>query len=305
MPGNNATCSNECFVFGGVCNPDGSCTCNQCVTGSNATCNGWCPTYGGACTDGACDCYTECVPGNPSTCDACTGGVTPNCSTSGECVCPTTSNTCSVDASSMAVCEFLLDNYGQGFQEDPACNGCGPWVGCVYGAQCQFQASGYSCTSDSLACPAGSTVIPPGEQCEPADPSSWEAACLNFCGEDNVLGCEGQGTCVCVSSVNAACGTQGCDYGRWPGGGQGAIPGLPDYGDVGELLGLVRDLLTPAGIIASIILIASCGYKVMTSQGDPRKLMEAKECISAAVTGVIFILLSVTVLNMLINTIIK
>ncbi len=82
------------------------------------------------------------------------------------------------------------------------------------------------------------------------------------------------------------------------------LPGMDykDFGDFETLLSAVRGLLIPLGMIIALILFIKCGYSYMTSEGDPYKLKDAKECLTSAIIGLVVVLLSVSILNTLINS---
>ena len=82
------------------------------------------------------------------------------------------------------------------------------------------------------------------------------------------------------------------------------IPGLDykNFGSFDELLASVRALLIPLGFVIALILVIGCGYQFITSQGDPYKLKDAQECLTSAIIGLVVVLLSVSILNTLINS---
>jgi hypothetical protein len=49
------------------------------------------------------------------------------------------------------------------------------------------------------------------------------------------------------------------------------------------------------------VLVIIAGYKMVSSQGNPDKLKEAKEMITNAIIGLVFILLSVSILGLVSN----
>ena len=72
-------------------------------------------------------------------------------------------------------------------------------------------------------------------------------------------------------------------------------------GTIGDITnGIVRIALPLAGTAAVILLIIA-GYKMITSQGNPDKLKDAKEMITNAIIGLVFILLSVSILALISN----
>ena len=64
------------------------------------------------------------------------------------------------------------------------------------------------------------------------------------------------------------------------------------------------DITLPLAIILGFILIVIGGYMFMTSQGDPKKTMEAKERLTSAIMGMLFVLLSIGILRILIGSLI-
>lgn len=62
----------------------------------------------------------------------------------------------------------------------------------------------------------------------------------------------------------------------------------------------IADLAIPIGVVASIILFSVAGFKMITSQGNPEKIADAKEVITNAISGFVLIALSVVIL-LLIN----
>lgn len=76
------------------------------------------------------------------------------------------------------------------------------------------------------------------------------------------------------------------------------------YGDPQTLLSLIYRIVTPVGIIIGLFLMVTCGYKIMFSHGDPRAVADARDCFQSAIIGMLFILLSVSILRLVINSII-
>jgi hypothetical protein len=73
-----------------------------------------------------------------------------------------------------------------------------------------------------------------------------------------------------------------------------SLPTTPG-GFVSALLGIV---LSIAGGI-SIVLIMISGYKMMVSQGEPEKIKDAKEQLTAAIIGLLFIIFSLVILQII------
>lgn len=73
--------------------------------------------------------------------------------------------------------------------------------------------------------------------------------------------------------------------------------GIPLPTDIGGLINaLLGIFLSISGGIAIILIIIS-GYRVMTSQGNPEKLQAAKEQLTAAIVGVLFVIFSLVILE--------
>lgn len=72
-----------------------------------------------------------------------------------------------------------------------------------------------------------------------------------------------------------------------------------DSTGMGPFMEAIISFAIPLSAISVFILLAFAAYKLMTSQGNPDKLKDAKEQISNAIIGFIFILLSVAILALL------
>lgn len=75
-----------------------------------------------------------------------------------------------------------------------------------------------------------------------------------------------------------------------------------DDEEIRQLVSLVQKLAIPAGVTVLMGLFAYGGFMMITSQGDPEKLNEAKEILTNAVMGFIFIALASTILLIINNT---
>ena len=71
-----------------------------------------------------------------------------------------------------------------------------------------------------------------------------------------------------------------------------------------DILGPVAKMLYYGGLAIGVFFIILSGYRLMTSEGDPQKTKAAQEQLTSAIIGIIFILLSVTILRVIINQII-
>src|SRR5262249_48029324 len=74
----------------------------------------------------------------------------------------------------------------------------------------------------------------------------------------------------------------------------GVIPTTP-VGFAKTLFGIVLSL---SGGIAVMLIIMS-GYQIMSSQGDPEKIQGAKDTITSTIIGLVFIIFSVSVLEII------
>lgn len=72
-----------------------------------------------------------------------------------------------------------------------------------------------------------------------------------------------------------------------------------------QVLGPVTKMLYYGGLGIGVFYIILAGYKLMVSEGDPQRTKAAQEQLTSAVIGIIFILLSVTIIRVIIDEIIK
>lgn len=64
---------------------------------------------------------------------------------------------------------------------------------------------------------------------------------------------------------------------------------------VGTIFGI---LLSLSGGVAVVLIIAA-GYQMVASQGNPEKVKESRERLTSAIVGLLFIILSVTILQII------
>ena len=81
----------------------------------------------------------------------------------------------------------------------------------------------------------------------------------------------------------------------------GLFAGLKGEGALGGLVSSILTIAVPLAGISAVVLLTIAGYKMITSQGNPDKLNEAKEMITNAIIGLIFILLSISILTLISN----
>jgi hypothetical protein len=79
----------------------------------------------------------------------------------------------------------------------------------------------------------------------------------------------------------------------------------------GPIIESLEEILNPAvrilyygGLFVGIFFIILSGYKLMTSEGDPQRTREAQEQLTSAIIGIIFILLSTTIIRIIMKEII-
>lgn len=70
---------------------------------------------------------------------------------------------------------------------------------------------------------------------------------------------------------------------------------------IGDLVTNIVNIALPLAAIATLVLLTVAGYQLITSQGNPDKLKEAKEMITNAIIGLVFILLSISILVLISN----
>ena len=89
--------------------------------------------------------------------------------------------------------------------------------------------------------------------------------------------------------------------------------GEPPTGPIynGPIIDSLEKILNPAvrvlyygGLFVGIFFIILSGYKLMTSEGDPQRTKEAQEQLTSAIIGIIFILLSTTIIRIIMSKII-
>jgi|GEM_PF-3559515 len=79
----------------------------------------------------------------------------------------------------------------------------------------------------------------------------------------------------------------------------------------GPIIESLEEILNPAvrilyygGLFVGIFFIILSGYKLMTSEGDPQRTREAQEQLTSAIIGIIFILLSTTIIRIIMKEVI-
>lgn len=70
----------------------------------------------------------------------------------------------------------------------------------------------------------------------------------------------------------------------------------PGETNVESIMQDIIDIALPLSVLAAALLMAFAAYKMITSQGNPDKLKDAREQIGNAITGLVFILVSAALL---------
>jgi hypothetical protein len=81
----------------------------------------------------------------------------------------------------------------------------------------------------------------------------------------------------------------------------GLFSGVTGQGAVGQVTSAILEIALPLAGTATLVLLIIAGYKMITSQGNPEKLKDAKEMITNAIIGLVFILLSIAILLLISN----
>ncbi len=77
------------------------------------------------------------------------------------------------------------------------------------------------------------------------------------------------------------------------------VSGLEHSGGGGDVAGVVQAFVNIAmtlSVLSAALLMSFAAYKMITSQGNPDKLKDARDQIGSAITGLLFILVSGAIL---------
>lgn len=77
--------------------------------------------------------------------------------------------------------------------------------------------------------------------------------------------------------------------------------GTTESGGVDTFMSSIISVAIPLAVVSVFVLLSFAAFKLMTSQGNPDKLKEAKDQITNAIIGFLFIILSVAILMLLSN----
>ena len=87
------------------------------------------------------------------------------------------------------------------------------------------------------------------------------------------------------------------DYGLKSSGGP--FQTARDSGSLESVVQIVVNIALPVAGIVALVLLLIAGFKMISSQGNPEKLNDAREIATNAIIGLVFILLSVAILVLL------
>ncbi|OGC68200.1 hypothetical protein A2415_02800 [candidate division WWE3 bacterium RIFOXYC1_FULL_39_7] len=219
---------------------------------------------------------------------------------------------------------------GEEYSCHPALNICTPTGSCISpGVGCSPLNTAVDCCDSGLDYVCNAPVGSPTGVCERADTCNavlnqtacngpqdccptthpdWTCSTTNprVCITNNVgLQCTGTGCCdgingyvcqagFCIMDPTGACNTD--------------IQVVPYTGPIIEfhdLISRIYGLLFPIGILIGVAFIIKAGYTLMTSEGNPQKVKEGQEELTAAIIGTFFILLSVAILRVIISSVLN
>jgi hypothetical protein len=159
--------------------------------------------------------------------------------------------------------------------------------------------AGATCTSGSTDCCKSANL-----SCQNSGAGTWTCSVTNMagtpCTTEGACGTSGGeckpgfkctgGACVAVSAADPCVLSLSNTYNTY-------------LNSFDSLLAAIYRLLFPIGIVLGVFFIVLAGYKIMVSEGNPQKVKEGQEELTAAVLGTLFILLSVVLLRIIIKSI--
>lgn len=72
--------------------------------------------------------------------------------------------------------------------------------------------------------------------------------------------------------------------------------------DLDGLIGKIIKIAIPVAVISAFILLSYGGYLMISSQGNPDKIQEARSIITNAIIGLLVVMLSLAILLIISNT---
>ena len=82
-------------------------------------------------------------------------------------------------------------------------------------------------------------------------------------------------------------------------------PAFAAFASFGDFFGQVGGFLFPGVIGLGFFMIGKSGYTFLTSEGNPEKVKQAKEELTSAIIGLIFVILSAVILKLIIGNLIS
>lgn len=157
------------------------------------------------------------------------------------------------------------------------------------GEECQFD---FQCFSDNCSVQQGGGGICGGESCIP-----YGNVC-NSGGTPVPGGCCGGVNCTQYTDGNSYCGDPFAIFDEpiTPNEYEGSIVDYESF-----LQSMYRLMLPIAIGLIGIPIVAIAGYSIMTSQGDPMRVKSGKEELTAAIAGILFLLLALSILRIILK----
>ncbi len=259
------------------------------------------------CTSGCSDPYGYFT--NPGSCPP------PTCDANGYTCLPWGDSGCSVFNSSGFSCTWYNEACCTSLSTDYNCSG-----DCNYPGQMKKIAVGYDSNDDTTWCPAGwdyGGVAGRDKVCAKVD-GSGNIIDASICCENKAV-CPGVCAASCPPATNPELDGVSLDYVCNAGlccvenvvepstrpRPFGLLYTGPVIKNLQDILGPVSKMLYYGGLAIGVFFIILSGYRLMTSEGDPQRTKAAQEQLTSAIIGIIFILLSVTILRVVINEILK
>jgi hypothetical protein len=93
-----------------------------------------------------------------------------------------------------------------------------------------------------------------------------------------------------LGTVQAGCGTGGINT---------AIGCIDVLGPIETFLGEILKWAVGVGAGIAFLMIIYSGFMIMTATGDPKRMQAGKELLTSAVSGLVLIILSIFILNVI------
>ena len=278
------------------------CDCDECAAAGN------CGATSGGCEDGyICTDDLKCRLADPGECDD-SGCKHPS-------VCGKAAEACPINhvCKSDGTCELdTIGYYCVGVGECDDIGACGEGSGGNEGKYCKVsEVSPYKtmwivspCLYDKFD-NIGSAQYSSLEDCEknctlgPCCGMLGETECIhNKCGV--AANCQPGEKCMEFGG-HWSCGYhEDCSGGERP---KNLVYNGPIIDSLDKILSPVTKILYYGGLFIGICFVIFSGYRLMVSQGNPRETQDAQEQLTAAILGILFILLSAAILRIIINNI--